>query len=237
LAAGTRSNLYTEMLRVMRETSVHFAFFENVERLLMPDLFSVFLRDLETDGYSASWCVVRASDVGLPHARSRVWILAYKRLPPVPPRVALAVVPPARPGLPPKDSEPPRLAPARQMHRRDRLRILGNAWVPAAAVYGFIACCRIARTRSGGAPVRLPVKAFPRAGRFHAGVLEAFPSVSRVPSGPLWPTPTVNDAKNDGGPSQRRRNSPNVNGVLAGPPNADWVEMLMGWPIGFTALR
>lgn len=56
-----------------------------------------------------------------------------------------------------------------------------------------------------------------------------------------WPTPTVNDSKNNGGPSQHRRTergfSPTLNTVVNGRLNPDWVEWLMGWPIGWTDLE
>ena len=52
-----------------------------------------------------------------------------------------------------------------------------------------------------------------------------------------WPTPTVQDAKNNGGPSQHRRNSLPLNAEVGGPLNPQWVEWLMGWPIGWTDLK
>jgi DNA (cytosine-5)-methyltransferase 1 len=52
------------------------------------------------------------------------------------------------------------------------------------------------------------------------------------------PTPTVQDSKNNGGPSQMRRESPPLNAVVGGPLNPEWVEsFLMGWPIGWTDLQ
>ena len=53
----------------------------------------------------------------------------------------------------------------------------------------------------------------------------------------LLPTPTVNDSKNNGAPSQSRRQSPNLNAVAVpagGPLNPPWIEWLMGFPIGWT---
>ena len=52
-----------------------------------------------------------------------------------------------------------------------------------------------------------------------------------------WPTPTVQDASNNGGPSQFRRNSLPLNAQVGGKLNPQWVEWLMGWPIGWTALE
>ena len=50
-----------------------------------------------------------------------------------------------------------------------------------------------------------------------------------------FPTPTVQDAHNNGSPSQLCRNSLPLNALVGGQLNPDWVEWLMGWPIGWTA--
>jgi len=52
-----------------------------------------------------------------------------------------------------------------------------------------------------------------------------------------WPTLTVQDAKNNGGPSQHRRNTKPVNALVNGPVNPEWAEWYMGWPVGWTDLR
>jgi len=52
----------------------------------------------------------------------------------------------------------------------------------------------------------------------------------------LYPTPTVQDASNNGGPSQYERNSLPLNAVAGGALNPTWVEWLMGFPLGWTAL-
>ena len=49
-----------------------------------------------------------------------------------------------------------------------------------------------------------------------------------------FPTPTVQDAANNGGPSQSERNTPPLNAIVGGLLNPDWVEWLMGWPVGWT---
>jgi hypothetical protein len=52
----------------------------------------------------------------------------------------------------------------------------------------------------------------------------------------LWPTPTTQDAANNGGPSQASRHSPPLNSLVGGPLNPTWVEWLMGFPLGWTDL-
>ncbi len=94
-------------------------------------------------------------------------------------------------------------------------------------------------------------------------------SLQTMASKNAWPTPTVQDAKNNGGASQMRRKSPPLNAAvkLVGTPtarmampsekfgagrvdtpaemakkaggslNPTWVEWLMGWPLGWSALE
>jgi hypothetical protein len=49
-----------------------------------------------------------------------------------------------------------------------------------------------------------------------------------------WPTPTVQDAKNNGGPAQHARRTPPLNARADGPLNPVWVEWLMGFPSDWT---
>lgn len=49
------------------------------------------------------------------------------------------------------------------------------------------------------------------------------------------PTPTANDARNNGSPSQVEPNSAALNVVAGGKLNPRWVEWLMGWPIGWAS--
>jgi hypothetical protein len=59
----------------------------------------------------------------------------------------------------------------------------------------------------------------------------------------MWPTPTVNDSKNNAGPSQFRRKGTNLNVAVAkrgadgGKLNPTWVEWLMGYQEGYTDLK
>lgn len=50
----------------------------------------------------------------------------------------------------------------------------------------------------------------------------------------LLPTPTCQDARNNGGAAQQRRKTRPLNAVCGGALNPLWVEWLMGWPIGWT---
>ncbi len=58
--------------------------------------------------------------------------------------------------------------------------------------------------------------------------------LSLVQAVKLWPTPTAQDAKNNGAPSQMERNTKPLNAEVGGSLNPMWVEWLMGWPLGWT---
>jgi len=62
-------------------------------------------------------------------------------------------------------------------------------------------------------------------------------AVRRESQRETFPTPTVNDSKNNNPPSQALRNTPPLNVVVGGSLNPAWVEWLMGWPLGWTDLH
>lgn len=75
--AGERSGLWVEMARIIGEVRPRFCFVENSPMLTSRGLGDV-LRDLAALGYDAEWGVLGAADVGAPHRRERIWILAYR---------------------------------------------------------------------------------------------------------------------------------------------------------------
>ena len=72
---GARSGLWKEMLRIICEVRPRYAFMENSPMLTSRGLGAV-LGDLAEAGYDAEWLVLGAADVGAPHRRDRIWILA-----------------------------------------------------------------------------------------------------------------------------------------------------------------
>jgi len=52
-----------------------------------------------------------------------------------------------------------------------------------------------------------------------------------------WPTPTAHNAKEGNYLSESERNTPTLAAQVGGPLNPDWVEWLMGWPVGWTDLK
>ena len=78
IAEGTRSGLWYEMARVIGEIQPRFVFIENSPLLRKRGLNKV-LRSLAEMGYDARWGVLGACDIGAPHKRERIWILAHFR--------------------------------------------------------------------------------------------------------------------------------------------------------------
>lgn len=74
--AGERSGLWREYARLIGEIRPAVVIIENVPALLHRGLDQV-LRDLAGHGYDAEWHRIGAADVGAPHLRKRMWIVAY----------------------------------------------------------------------------------------------------------------------------------------------------------------
>lgn len=71
-----RSGLWSEYARLIRELRPEIIIVENVADLLLRGIGRV-LGDLAACGYDAWWECLRACDLGAPHIRDRVWIVAY----------------------------------------------------------------------------------------------------------------------------------------------------------------
>jgi hypothetical protein len=102
---------------------------------------------------------------------------------------------------------------------------------------------RIANSKRGPVPgLNAAVKMWPtpksspsgpdyaRMGRPNSGGDDLATVVARA----SWPTPTAQDASNNGGDSQYERNSLPLNAVIGGALNPTWVEWLQGFPLGWT---
>lgn len=73
---GPRSGLWFEYARLVGELRPRFVIVENVAELLARGLGAV-VGSLAKIGYDAEWNCIRASRVGLPHHRDRLWLVAY----------------------------------------------------------------------------------------------------------------------------------------------------------------
>lgn len=74
---GDRSGLWFEMIRVVRDLRPRLVLVENVPGLLTRGLH-VVIHDLARAGYVGRWFTLGAVDVGAPHRRERVFILARR---------------------------------------------------------------------------------------------------------------------------------------------------------------
>lgn len=78
---GERSSLWREYRRIIADVRPRLVFVENVPGLLTADdghAFAEVLGDLAALGFDATWDCFRASDVGAPHRRERLFLLAYR---------------------------------------------------------------------------------------------------------------------------------------------------------------
>jgi DNA (cytosine-5)-methyltransferase 1 len=77
---GTRSGLFFEIVRLIRECGPRYVLLENVPALLSSnggrDMGTV-LWELSEVGYDAEWQIVSANALGANHTRERLWIVAY----------------------------------------------------------------------------------------------------------------------------------------------------------------
>lgn len=71
---GSRSGLWFEMLRVVREVEPGYVFVENSPLLRSRGLGHV-LHGLAELGFDAEWTTLGAAHVGAPHLRQRLWLL------------------------------------------------------------------------------------------------------------------------------------------------------------------
>jgi DNA (cytosine-5)-methyltransferase 1 len=80
LAQADARWLWPEFSRVVRALRPRLVLLENVPGLLHADdgrAMGQVLGDLAASGYDAEWDCVGAADVGAPHQRARVWIIAH----------------------------------------------------------------------------------------------------------------------------------------------------------------
>jgi DNA (cytosine-5)-methyltransferase 1 len=83
IGEGTRSGLWSEIVRLIGELSPRYVIVENVANLLSGPSgkrggwFGRILGDLAECGYDAEWENIPAAALGAPHRRERVWLVAH----------------------------------------------------------------------------------------------------------------------------------------------------------------
>ena len=221
---GTRSGLYSEMMRLVSELRPRFVVFENV-----PALMKYRERvhdDLAALGYGSRWQMCQASDVGAPHRRRRVFVLAI--------RDASGCI------VLPRPSEQRDLFAPVWSQRKDKL------W-PTALADGD----RRTMFAQGGEPlghaVRWPTPCASD-GQGSRSVPQGTSPTGKRPNGTKamislqaaarWPTPCARDYKSGTGCTEVTQNKRNGTAqlpeVVGGCLNPAWVELLMGLPVGWT---
>lgn len=80
LVNGSRTGLWREYARIVRELDPRFVVCENVSGLIRRGL-DVVVSDLSACGYKVEATRIRAEDIGAPHRRERLFILAYRDSP------------------------------------------------------------------------------------------------------------------------------------------------------------
>lgn len=86
-AGDDSRDMWPATIEVIRRVRPRWAFLENVPGLLSATddvhgtYFGRVLGDLAKAGYDAEWTVLGADDVGAPHRRKRLWILAHAQRP------------------------------------------------------------------------------------------------------------------------------------------------------------
>ncbi|MCJ7925944.1 MAG: DNA cytosine methyltransferase [Pantoea vagans] len=74
--AGPRSSLWSQMARIIGEVRPGIVALENSPMLVGRGL-ALVVSELAEMGYGARWCVLGAADLGAPHQRYRVWLVAF----------------------------------------------------------------------------------------------------------------------------------------------------------------
>ena len=69
-------NMWPATIDVIRVVRPRYCLLENVPGLLSSGYFGTILGDLVESGYDARWRVLSAAEVGAPHKRDRLWIVA-----------------------------------------------------------------------------------------------------------------------------------------------------------------
>lgn len=74
--ADSRTSLWSEMFRIVCEIQPQFVLLENPPGLASRGLITI-LRQLDSIRYMGEWTTISAQEVGLPHLRKRIFLIAY----------------------------------------------------------------------------------------------------------------------------------------------------------------
>jgi DNA (cytosine-5)-methyltransferase 1 len=74
--ADDERNMWPATRDCVRIIRPRYCFFENVPGLLNSGYFGTIIRDLAESGYCVRWRILSAAEMGAPHKRDRLWIVA-----------------------------------------------------------------------------------------------------------------------------------------------------------------
>lgn len=77
LGEDDEQNMWPETIRSIRTIGPRYCLLENVPGLLSNQYIGTIFRDLSESGYDARWKTISASEIGGPHRRERLFIVAY----------------------------------------------------------------------------------------------------------------------------------------------------------------
>ena len=80
LAEDDQRNMWPATLDVINEVRPQFALLENVPGLLAHEYTRRIFGDLVESGYDIRWRVLSAAEMGAPHKRDRLWIVAHSKI-------------------------------------------------------------------------------------------------------------------------------------------------------------
>lgn len=75
--AEDERNLWPDTIRIICEVRPRYVLLENVPGLLADKYVRRIFGDLAQSGYDCRWRCLSAAEVGAPHLRDRIWIMAY----------------------------------------------------------------------------------------------------------------------------------------------------------------
>ena len=244
-----RSGLVVNMCDVVLDSLPELVFFENTPLAATNGSWEYVVERL-SHAYTLRWMLLPASHLGFPHQRKRFFALAVRTDWALP---ALDFGPDGRPD----ERQPPRTSPARGA--ASRLSALGNAVVPACSRLAMRVMYEDARAQPGGPARQLLITAADAPSVGGPTLLD--PGVRAAVCGrklsPAHTTPALTVPRALRRWATPRRSCWYRNNVLtlrgAGdlctqvlfevntvnredPVNVEWVEWLMGYPAGYTAL-
>ncbi len=77
--ADDERNMWPATLAVIREVRPRYCMLENVPGLVVSGYFGTILGGLAESGYDCRWRILSAAEMGAPHKRDRLWIVAYPK--------------------------------------------------------------------------------------------------------------------------------------------------------------